>query len=364
MRPLSDLFGATEFAIGVLIGTVALLITLPAALGIAALLPRKGRRPGLVGPTFAAGGVLALNGRLGTDEIAPVPDEVILGLVLLWLAGAIAARTPSPWLVGPIASLPGGLLIAGANQGLAAGWVPVLIVVGSAVVGATAADLDRRAARYGLGPLLFFLAVLGIYFTVPDTELMRAIVGVSLPLVLLAWPYAAASLGSGGAYAAVGLVLWVAPIEAIGRPGALVGTVGAFALLVGEPLGRALAPHLERRVRINRFPIGHPRAVVVGAQLVLVLYASRVAGMAHDGLVAFLLMIPAIAVAVGFGVFLVLPERRHRRRKRKPGNGTPGSTSSSGRSSSPTRSSSRSGRRPSSNGSTKRGSNGDGRRDG
>jgi hypothetical protein len=356
MRPLTDLFGATEFAIGVLIGTVALLMTLPAALGIGALLPRKGRRPGLVGPTFAAGGVLALNGRLGTDEIAPVPGEVVLGLALLWLAGAIAARTPSPWLVGPIASLPGGLLIAGANQGLAAGWVPVLIVVGSAVVGATAANLDRRAARYGLGPLLFFLAVLGIYFTVPDTELMRAIVGVSLPLVLLAWPYAAASLGSGGAYAAVGLLLWVAPIEAIGRPGALVGTVGAFALLVGEPLGRALVPHLERRVRINRFPIGHPRTVVVGAQLVLVLYASRVAGMAHDGFVAFLLMIPAIAVAVGFGVFLVIPERRHRRRKRRSRDGTPASSS--------TGSSSRSGHRPSPNGSTKRGSNGDGRRHG
>jgi len=364
MRPVSDLFGASEFAIGVLIGTVGLLMTLPAALGLGALFPRRGRRPGLVGPAFAAGGVLALDGRLGTDQIAPVPSEVILGLVLLWLGGAIAAHTPSPWLVGPIASLPGGLLIAGANQGLAAGWVPVLIVVGCAVVGATAANLDQRAARYGLGPLLFFLSVIGIYFTVPDTELMRAIVGVSMPLVLLAWPYAAASLGSGGAYAAVGLLLWVAPIEAIGRPGALVGTVGAFALLVGEPLGRALAPHLEQRMRINRFGIGHPRAVVVGAQLVLVLYASRVAGMAHDAFVATLLMIPGIVVAVGFGVFLIIPERRHRRRKRKSGNGTSRSSSSSGQSSASGQSSSRSGHRPHPNGSKKRGSNGDGDRHG
>ncbi len=179
---------------------------------------------------------------------------MVLGLVACWLAGAIAARTPQPGIVGPLASVPGGLLLAGANAGLDHGWVPVVIVVGTAVIGGTAADLDRRGARFGLGPLLFFVAVGGIYFTVPDTELMRAIVGVSLPLVLLAWPYAAAALGAGGAYAAVGLLLWIAPIEGIGRPGAIVGVVGAFALLVGEPLGRALVPRIQARARLEPVP--------------------------------------------------------------------------------------------------------------
>ncbi len=322
MTPLTDLLGSTEFQVGLLMGTIALLVALPAALGLGALFPVRGRRPGLVGPAFALASAFALNGGLGTDEIASVPDDVVIGLVLLWLAGAIAARTPMPWLVGPLASLPGGLLLAGANTGLGDAWVPVLIVIGTAVIGGTAADLDRRGARYGLGPLLFFVAVGGIYFTVPDTELMRAVVGVSLPLVLLAWPYAAAALGAGGAYAAVGLLLWIAPIEGIGRPGAIVGVVGAFALLVGEPLGRALVPRIEERVRLHRFPIGHPVAFVVGAQVVLTFYASRVSGMEQTALAALLLMIPALATAVAFGVYLVIPERRHRRHQHRSGSST------------------------------------------
>ncbi len=317
MTPVSDLVGTTEFAIGLLMGSVAFLVALPAALGLGVLFPARGRRPGLVGPVFAVASVFALNGNLGTDEIASVPGEVVLGLLLVWLAGTIGAATRYPWAVGPIASLPGGFLIAGANAGLADGWVPVLIVLGIAVVGGTAADLDRRGARYGLGPLLFVIAVIGIYFTVPDTELMRAVVGVALPLVLLAWPYAAAALGAGGAYAAVGLLLWIAPIEGIGRPGAIVGVVGAFALLVGEPLGRALVPWLRGRVRLIQFPIGHPRALVVGSQVVLTLYAARVAGTAQTAFAAVVLMVPALAVSVAFGVFLVLPERRRRHRKRQ-----------------------------------------------
>ena len=350
MTPVSDLVGSTEFAIGLLMGTIALLVALPAALGLGVLFPARGRRPGLVGPVFAVASVFALNESLGTDEIASVPGEVVLGLVLVWLAGTIGAATRHPWLVGPIASLPGGFLLAGANAGLRDGWVPVLIVVGIALVGGTAADLDRRGARYGLGPLLFFVAVGGIYFTVPDTELMRAIVGVALPLVLLAWPYAAASLGAGGAYAAVGLLLWIAPIEGIGRPGAIVAVLGAFALLVGEPLGRALVPRLVGRVRLNQFPIGHPRALVVGSQVVLTLYAARVAGMAQTAFVAALLMIPAVAVSVAFGVFLVLPERRRRRRKRRPG-ASRGSSPGAATTTVP---------RPSSNGEPKHRSNGHG----
>jgi hypothetical protein len=368
MSPLTDLVGSTEFLIGLLMGTIALLVALPAALGLAALRRTHGRRPGLVGPAFVLASVFAMNGSLGTDEVVSVPEEVVFGLLLLWLAGAIAARTAAPWLVGPIASLPGGFLLAGANVGLGHVWVPVVMVLATAIVGGTAADLDRRAARYGLGPLLFLVAVGGIYFTVPDTEIMRAIVGVALPLVLLAWPYAAASLGAGGAYAAVGLLLWIAPIEGLGRPGAIVGVVGAFALLVGEPIGRALVPRIEQRVRLHRYPIGHPRGLVVGSQVVLTFYATRVAGMVQTALAALLLMIPAVAAAVAFGVYLVIPERGRRRRKRKrrriPSARDPAPAATRASSHPSSRSPNPPGPRPGSNGSSKRGSNGHGGSDG
>jgi hypothetical protein len=323
MTPLTDLFGASQFSTGLLVGTVALFLTLPAALGLTALFPKRGRRPGLAGPAFAVATVLAVNGTLGTDEIWPVPGAVVTGLVLLWVAGTLGALTPAPWLVGPIAAVPGALVLADANDGLAAGWVPVAIAVGAVLIGATAADLDRRAARFGLAPLLLFVSVGGIYATVPDTELMRAAVGVALPLVFLAWPYAAASLGGGGAYAAVGVLLWIVPIEGIGRAGAIVGAIGAFALLFGEPLGRVLARELESRMRIPRYQISRPRAVVVGAQLVLVFYATRIAGRAETASAALMLLIPGIVASIAFGVFFVLPERRRRRRTRGSSSGSP-----------------------------------------
>src|SRR5689334_15435877 len=215
MAPLTDLTGSTEFAIGLLVGTIALLVALPVALGSRALVPRKGRRPGVFGPALVIGSILAVDGLLGTDDILSVPGELVAGLAVLFLGGSIAARTQAPTVVGPIAALPGALLVADANQGLDAAWVPVVIVVGTALIGMTTADLDRRGARHGIGPMLLGLSILGIYFTVPDTEVMRAVVGVALPLVLLAWPYAVASIGPGGSYAAAGLLLWILPIEGI-----------------------------------------------------------------------------------------------------------------------------------------------------
>jgi hypothetical protein len=60
-----------------------------------------------------------------------------------------------------------------------------------------------------------------------------------------------------------------------------------------------------------------PRLIYVGAQLVLTVYAPRVAGMAQEALVATLLLVPALAAGVAFGVLLVMPERRKRRHRRR-----------------------------------------------
>jgi hypothetical protein len=320
MQPISDLLGATEFQIGLLVGTLALLVSFPVALGLTALSPQRLKRPGLVGVVFALASLAALAGTLGTDQVYPVPVDVLLGLGLLFAAGTIAARVQPAWLVGPLAAVPGALVLANENDGLQAGWIGFLIVVGTAVVGATAADLDKRGSRWGRGPILLVITVLGIYVTVPDTELMRTVVGVALPLALLGFPYAAASLGAGGAFAAVGTLLWILPVDGRGRAGSIVGAFVAFALLYGEPIGRALAAGLESRIRLNRFPVKQPRVVYAAGQLVLVAYATRVAGQAETASSALLLAIPALAGAFAFGVFFVLPERRrrrHRPRKRR-----------------------------------------------
>ncbi len=343
MQPISDLLGATEFQIGLLVGTLALLVTFPAALGLSALSSSKRTRPGLVGIVFALASLAALAGTLGTDQVYPVPAEVLLGVALLFVAGTIGARVEPSWLVGPLVAIPGAVVLANENDGLQAGWIGMLIVLGTVAIGATAGDLDRRSARYGLGPILLVITVLGIYVTVPDTELMRTIVGVALPLVLLGFPYAAASLGAGGAFAAIGTLLWVLPVDGRGRAGSIVGAVVAFALLYGEPLGRALAAELETRIRFTRYPVKQPLVVYVVAQLVLVAYATRVAGQAESASLALILALPAIAASIAFGVFCVMPERR--RRRHRPSKRRPGSSSS------PVR-------RPSTNGHSKRRSNG------
>src|SRR5262245_28356890 len=144
MQPISDLLGATEFQIGLLVGTLALLVTFPAALGLTALSPKRLKRPGLVGVVFALATLAALAGTLGTDQVYPVPAGVLVGVGLLWAAGTIAARVQPAWLVGPLAAVPGAVVLANENDGLQAGWIGILIVLGTAVIGATAADLDKR----------------------------------------------------------------------------------------------------------------------------------------------------------------------------------------------------------------------------
>jgi hypothetical protein len=252
MTPVSDLVGTTEFAIGLLMGSVAFLVALPAALGLGVLFPARGRRPGLVGPVFAVASVFALNGNLGTDEIASVPGEVVLGLLLVWLAGTIGAATRYPWAVGPIASLPGGFLIAGANAGLADGWVPVLIVLGIAVVGGTAADLAAAALHSWTVSVPSRSSDL---LRVPDTE----------PCGPLSdwrsrWCSRLALRGGGarrrGCYA--GDCSSGSPIEGIGRRGR-VGVVGAFApwSATARPGARTVVPGPGVLIQ---FPIVSPRA--------------------------------------------------------------------------------------------------------
>jgi hypothetical protein len=130
---------------------------------------------------------------------------------------------------------------------------------------------------------------------------------------------------------------------------------------------------------LTRVVVTRPRAVYVGAQVVLTLYASRVAGMAEGALFAALLLVPALAGGLAFGAMLVMPEhRRHRHRRRHrdapasgsgsgSGSGAHGTGSSSGRGSSSHRRSHRPGSspaKPNPNGWREGRSNGHGRGDG
>ena len=62
-----------------------------------------------------------------------------------------------------------------------------------------------------LAPALLAITATGIYVAVPDTEHALALVGVAIPLALLAWPVPLVRLGSGGGAGAAALLVWVRP---------------------------------------------------------------------------------------------------------------------------------------------------------
>ena len=158
-------------------------------------------------------------------------------------------------------------------------WVVAILVVGPALVGTAAADFDRRASRTGLGPQLMLISIVGLYATVPDTELVLVLLGAMVPITFLAWPRVFACLGSGGAYAAIGLYLWIAALEGAPRPGSIVGAVAALGVLVAEPIGRLIASHLTADRLVRSPTAGRVSAAgFVVVQLLLAVTAARCRG--------------------------------------------------------------------------------------
>lgn len=319
---MGDLLAGGELASGLLAGTVAVLAVL-ALLGLRVVLrrpllgrgtPDGGSGPvGLYGPALVVAGLLTIRGGLGARPIAPVPAGLAVGLGVLWLGGELSARAgrPAGPLLAMMAAAGGGALLATALGARTPGWVTILVVVGPGLGGAAAADLDRRGARTGLGPVLLAVALAATYTTVPDTELVRAMLGVALPLTLLAWPHPLVRLGSGGAYAAVGLVLWIDATEGVGRGGAVVGAAGALGLLVSEPLGYRLAASMRRaRARLVRVRTPPRLAPAVAAQVLIGVYSARVAGLRHDAPEAAWLVVPALVAGVIAGVVAGAAPRR------------------------------------------------------
>ncbi len=292
---------------------------------------RSGSEPvpvGLVGAAWVLAALAATDGWWGFRGAAPrpgswIPTTMIWGLVLLALGAELAARTPNPKIIGVVLAFPAAVVVGIAEDFRGPGWVRPLVIVSITIVAPLAGDLDRRAARLGLGPVLWLVSVIGVYATVPDTELVRPLVGVAVPLALVGWPLRLGRLGAGGAAAGVGLLVWIGALEGYGRPGSIVGTVGALGLFAVEPVGRALFRHrivpLSRTLSVAAFGVAF-----VLAHVLMTWYGSRVAGFARTGGGATALMVPAIPVGVVIGGVLGLSRRRtggprpRRRRSTRP----------------------------------------------
>jgi hypothetical protein len=303
--PFNDFIGHPEFHTGFALG-VGLTVV-----GIAAGLVASKRRGG----ALPIGGLLIAIGFLAGVRRAPhLPSAVGAGLLLLAVAGAVAGRLARRWpasaLAGVALAAPGAIVLASHTRvlpteaaSLHAAWIPPLIVASIVVGGPLAADFDRRFGARGWPMPLFAVTVVGVFFTVPDTERALVLLGVSLPLAILGWPIVFASLGSAGAYAAVGTVVWVGATEGRGRHSAIVGAIACLGLFVVEPAARLA------RGRHATFLEGLPTSTrmlfpVAGLHLALVYIASRVAGVRRSlavtvAIVTAELIVGVIALALG-----------------------------------------------------------------
>jgi hypothetical protein len=182
-----------------------------------------------------------------------------------------------------------------------------VVVLGTVIGGPLAADTDRRLGRAGLGCVMWLFVVGACYSTVPDTELALVLLGVAIPLAVLGPPIRLARLGDGGVTAAIGLLLWVSVQEGWYRPSSVIGTLGALALFTTLPIGVRVRRWVSPRVRWDR----KRRAfAIVVVQLLLSLWAARVAGTVTGTLEAILLLVPAVAAGVAFGALLPTGRRR------------------------------------------------------
>ena len=308
MSSFQTLWDFPQFRDGLQIGVVLGLVAL--GVGWSTRPRRRGFRApwGLGGPAWVVASLAALGGWWGFSELIALPQGLFWGLAVLFTSGELAERTPNPKIIGIILGFPGALLVAFSYDFDGPGWIRWLVLGSVAVGGPLAADLDRRAARLGLGPVLWLIAVAGLYWTVPDTERVRPLIGAALPIALTGWPLRATRMGAGGISASIGLFMWVAAVEGRGRPGSIVGAAASLGLFLVEPIGRMIAKRritpLSRRVSVGAFELW-----VVGAQLMVTGYASRVVGFAVTGAAATWLALPAIPVGIAIGGMLGVSKR-------------------------------------------------------
>lgn len=261
-RATIELLSGPEFRLSVLIGSAIS----GAVILIWFLTPVT--RPLPVGGLALAGGSLAVLSRFHE-----VPVGIWVGVSL----AAIAGWLPLPRMVGAIATIPGAALIAFTLVDEVAGWIVSLLFLGIPLIGMIVSDFEIPTHRARLGMPMLSLTAIGIFFTVPDTDHALLCMGVAVPMALLGWPMSFASIGRAGAFAFVGLMIWVIAIDGIGRPASMVASVGAFGLLIAHAIGRWIHRWRSPPVSIDmpsRLPIP---LILLSVQLGIVFVTARVA---------------------------------------------------------------------------------------
>jgi hypothetical protein len=333
---IHDLLHARAFALGVAYGGFACL--LDAVLGLVSI--RRTRW--FAGLAFAGVGWLGIRVAWGAELARP---SVALALAVLAVGGAAAhllgsrptgrAAVRRQVAVQPLltaaALVPGAVMLANTTPLVESDMSRFTLVLGTVCLGTALSDFDASRRDRGAPWLLLLVAAAGVYVAVPDTELARVLLGVSVPFVILSLPKPVCALGPMGSGAIAGLFCWVVVVGGRGRPGSVVGGLACLGILVAEPIGRRLLGVMTPARRRRGAPGPRPQRpveewflttmVVVIAQVVLVAYAARVVAREDAAGDALMILIPAAVLAVVVAPWLYTPPdttTRHLERHHRP----------------------------------------------
>lgn len=226
-------------------------------------------------PVPAAGLLITAAGYLALQGLVSPAGGLWQGLFLLLLGGTLQRReTRILRVIAWLFIAAGGWLMletTPVSDSHWVGWFGLLVIL---VASPAVAGIDRFLAEAALGPPLFGLSVVGIFFAVPDTEAPLMLMSVSLPIAFMGWPIRLASLGSPGAYGSVGLLVWAIVTGGYGRPGSLVGATLCLGVLLLFPMAWFID---DRDALPPQKPLNLGRVLsLVATHVVLVGLASRV----------------------------------------------------------------------------------------
>jgi hypothetical protein len=204
-----------------------------------------------------------------------------VGLAVLSLAGWLWDRSK----VGSVLAATIGSVLVVWRGGLAdVQWIRFGAIFAIIAIGLALLSFARQAQVGSLVVPLLAITMFGVWATVPDTEAARIPLGMLVPLGLVAWPWRLSSLGTTGAFAIAGIIVWIAVIGGAAREGSIIGAWASAGVLLG-----GLIPRFETRLRA-------PAILTIHAGVVYL--TARVAGFQEGAPLALMLAVPPILLGI------------------------------------------------------------------
>jgi hypothetical protein len=229
------------------------------------------KRPAPIAAILMAGATFA-----ALEQIQGPLIGLLVALVALVAGAALATVMGLSTSFWPLMLAPGAFVLA-YHSGLEGPiWVSHL-VLGTVLIGsAVSVRFDRRDRLDALGPAVAVISIGGLFLCTPDTDQALVLLGGSVLVGMSGWPLRLTRLGSIGIPVWVGIFMWIVATGGIARPSPILAGTACLGVLALEPA--AVALHSRVHEALPEESPARSVILVLGAHLLFVLVASRVAG--------------------------------------------------------------------------------------